>query len=476
MKTRWMKKAAALIMTVILMAGSTVAFAENVNSQRLNTYYSLAVGYINQENYEKAMTYIDKALEICTEETTPEVYADLHLKKGCVYTLQKQYDEAIAELNETVRVSPELSEAYLVFVQVYSETENVPAAAENLEKYIELSGDTSVSETLAQMYLQIENRAKAEASYRKLAESISGGDPDLVSYNLAIYEINAQMYEEALANLKNCPENPEKYPSLHYNTGLCHMLLQQYAEAAEAFTASVNSEEINKESAIYNRAVCNMTLQQFDHAIADFSEYIASREGIAPETEEQTEGQNDEGASEQPKTETETENATETEAATETESETVTETETATETETQTETAAAKAQPDIAHYYRGICYISTSRYTEAIADFTICLEYGINEAESHYNRGLSYLQTGSFENAKADFTECIDSAGAHYYRAYANVGLEDYEAGLEDLNTCIESGFDLYNSYQLRGQIYQLMGDEEKYLSDLESSLEYLTD
>ena len=481
-----MKKMAALLLAILMLTGCMEAFAEDAGTQKLNTYYNLAIGYIAREDYDKAMKHLDAALEICTPEYDAALYSDLHLKKGCVYTLRQEYDAALAELDEAIRVSPELSEAYLVKVQVYSETGNVAQAAVNLEKYIALSGDTSMNETLAQMYLQLENNAKADESYRQLAESISG-DPTLVAYNQALYEINAGMYAEALANLQTCTDDHEKYPALHYNMGVCNMMLNNYEAAAEQFTASIEREDFHLD-AVYNRAICNMTLQQFEPAIADFTEYIETRKATATASAEETTEEATEEATEETTEETAedaaeepTEETTE-EAIEETTEETAEDaaeepTEETTEEATE-ETVTAESEPDIAYYYRGVCYLSIAMYEEAIADFTICVENGISENESLLNRGLSYLQCEKFEEAKADFTVCIEADfmtdDALFYRAYAYLYLGENEEALADLNICIEHSYNLANSYQLRAQVYQLLGDDDNYLADLEASLDYM--
>ena len=480
MTTRWMKKMAALLLALIMMTGCVQGLAEDVNAIRVNDTYEIAIEYIKRENYDKAMEYLDKALEICTEEFDSDMYVELHLKKGCVYTLRQEYEPALAELDEAIRVNPELSEPYLVRAQVYQEMGNLASAAADLEKYIELSGDTSWNEALAAMYLQLEDNEKAVESYRELAASTTD-DPEMIAYNLAIYEINAGMYAEALESLQTVPANPEKFPALHYNTGFCHMLLGNYAEAVEAFTVSIETEAFTLD-ATYNRAVCNMNLQEFEPAIADFTTYIDTREAGAEEAAEEPAEETAEEAAEEPTEETAEETTEESveepaeeiaEETTEEPTEEVTE-----EPAEETETKTAKVEPDIAYYYRGVCYISIAKYDEAIADFEVCLEYSINENESRFNHGLACLQTDRFEEAKTDFTTCIDrdymTDTALFYRAYTFIYLEDNEAALADLTTCIEHNYDLYNSYKLRAEVYKLLGDDDNYLADREAALDHL--
>lgn len=450
MKTRFTKKIALILTAALLLMACAPALAAEGSSQKLNTYYSLAIGYIGKEDYDKAMEYIDAALAICPEDAEPEICADLHLKKGCVYTIRQEYENAVKELDEAIRIVPDLAEAYLVKVQVYTETDNNAEAIPNLEKYIELTGDTSLNESLAQMYLTAENREKAVESYRKLAESTSE-DPAEVTYNLAMYEMGAEMYAEALENLKTLKADPVKAPGLYYNSGVCNMLLGNFEDAVTNFTESLTAEQYQMD-ATYNRAVCNMTLTKFREAIDDFTAYIDGMNAAAePQTElvaEPTENASDaETTAEQPADETK---------------------------------EASTTAVDIAYYYRGVCYIAVEEFENAVSDFTVCIDHGLNKEESTFNRGVSYLQSGKFEEARADFTACIDQEymtdDALFYRAYTYSYQENYEAALQDLNTCVEHQYNLGATYQQRAAVYQAMGNNDMYLADLEASLEYLED
>ena len=77
MKMRWMKKTAALLLALMMLGSGTAFAAEEVVSQKLSNYYSLAVGYIARNDYDKAMQFLDAALLICPEETNGDMYADL---------------------------------------------------------------------------------------------------------------------------------------------------------------------------------------------------------------------------------------------------------------------------------------------------------------------------------------------------------------------------------------------------------------
>lgn len=463
MKVRAMKILVVLALTLaILVPGS--AFADGAaDSQKLDTYYSLAVNYIGREEYDKAMEYLDAALGFCDETSNPVLCADIHLKKGCVYTMQADYANAEAELDEAIRIQPELSEAWLVKTQVYSDTSAYGKAIESLEKYIELSGDTSMTDTLAQLYLQNGEAEKALQSYKAYLEANGASETEsayqlgvyqldmglideavesftaclddetygaLAAYNIGVCKMNAADYAAALEAFNRCVDKADQLDGLHYNMGVCNMSLADYEAASESFTSSIETESF-KNDATYNRAICQMTLGNYQPAIDDFTVYLDNLAAEAVEAAEAAEGEEGE----------------------------------------------AKPAVDVAAYYRGVCWLSIGEYDKAAEDFTVCMENGISANDSQFNRGLCYLQGGKYEEAKDDFTACIENGAsadeARFYRSYTFRYLEDNESALADLTACIENEYNLAQTYYQRAQVYSAMGDDEHYVEDLEASLNY---
>ena len=455
-------RAVALMIVLALTLSITVCASAASDAQKLDAYYSLAISYIEREDFDKAMEYIDACFNYCDETTNAPLCADLHLKRGCVYTMQEDYASALTELDEALRINPELADALLVKTQVYANTEKVDEAIDTLQNYIDVSGDTSMYETLAQMHQQSGETENALKDYDSYAESISGSEIE-ASYNKALYRLGLTMYPEAIEAFEVC-EGDETYgPSSSYNIGICYMNLNDYEnalaaftrskeagatfdgisynmgvcnmslgsfeEAIEAFTASVEGESF-KEDAMYNRAVCYMSLGNYDEAIADYTGYIDELKAAA----EAAEGGED-------------------------------------------ETAEPLSTVDLATYYRGVCYLSAGEFAKAAEDFTTCMENGVAETDSLFNRGLSYLQGGEFEPSVEDFTACIEGGNsvdeAHYYRSFAYRYLGQNEQALEDLTACIENGYSLAQSYYQRAQVYNDIGDNDHYVEDLEASLNY---
>lgn len=59
---------------------------------------------------------------------------------------------ALLNLDAALKLQPDLADANLVRTQIHTTQGDIDAAIENLEKYIELSGDTSLYETVAQLH------------------------------------------------------------------------------------------------------------------------------------------------------------------------------------------------------------------------------------------------------------------------------------------------------------------------------------
>ena len=140
-----MKKLVAIVVTLIMVFAMVMtASAAEMDSRKLDTLYSLAVTYISREDYTKAMEYLNAALEICDETETAALYADIHLKKGCVYTLQQDYENAQKELDD---LHPnDVSDIRRLEMKIDECGMNDSAKAEAQKVLAQLFGDDKITE------------------------------------------------------------------------------------------------------------------------------------------------------------------------------------------------------------------------------------------------------------------------------------------------------------------------------------------
>ena len=372
-----------------------------VDTQKLDASYTLALNAINAEDYEKAKRYLDICFAYCDPQSNPTMYADLLLKRACIDVIEQNYDMALLSLDAALRVQPELADACLVRAQVYSTQGNVDAAIKNLETYIDLTRDTSLYQTVAQLQEARGDLDAAQAAYDKYVEG-AGAEVQEAGFQSGLYKMEAGRFEEAIAafeayagdetyaagaqyNIGICKMNLGDYAGaveaftasvekggafdgLYYNRGLCNLLSAEWAPAVEDFTKSV-SDESYKDDANYNLAICWMQLGEYDVAIEMFTALIGDGEPAA-ETEENADVSAE-----------------------------------------QTEAAGTATVNDGAYYYRAVCRAASGDLDGAIADYTTCIDHGYELAQTYYARAQVYAARGDTENQKLDLQNSLKYAG-----------------------------------------------------------------
>lgn len=409
-------------------------------SQKLDTYYTLALNAINTEDYETANKYLDICFAYCDPQTDPVLYADLMLKRACIDVIDGDTDMALNELDAALKTEPELADAYLVRTQIYTALGDFSTAVENLEKYIELTEDTSLYETVAQLHEANGDLDQAAAAYNKYVEG-SGEEIQEAGFQNGLYLMEGGRYEEAIEAFEAYAEDETYGAGAMYNIGVCSMNSGDYAKAAEAFTAC-EEKGGEFEGLYYNRGVCALLNGDWETAAADFETSIETEPyasealynlGICKMQQEDYEGAVATfteliGDGQETKASEEVEEAAEDTAEEETAEEPV---------EEMTEETAEATE-------------------ETMAEET-------DETAANENTGA--------ETEGETTTEYPVNYGAYYYRAMCEGALGNLEAALADYTVCIDNGYDLSQSYYQRAQVYAALGDTENQTADLENSL-----
>ena len=391
-----MKKLMVVLLTVALLLMAMPVLAEEaapevqssiVDTQKLDASYTLALNAINAEDYATAKDYLNICFAYCDRQSNPVMYADLLLKRACIDVIEEKNDMALLNLDAALRVQPDLADAYLVRTQVYAAQGNVDAAIVNLEKYIELTQDTSLYETVAQLneakgdieaaqtaydkYVAGAGSEVAEAGFQaglyqmqagKLEEAIVSfeayQDDEVFGagamYNIGICKMNQGDYTGAVEAFNSCEEKGGQFEGLLYNRGVCSLLTEQWEAAAADFAKSIETESY-VDDARYNLAICQMQQEEYEKAVATFTELIGDGAGA----EEQTEAENE------------------------------------------------KTVNDSAYYYRAVCNAALGNLEAAIADYTTCIEHGYELAQSYYQRAQVYAAMGDTEKQNSDLENSL---------------------------------------------------------------------
>ena len=386
-----MKKVFCVVLIVMMTLSLLTVFAEEQtetpaeetttisveNNAILERCYTLAYNAISAQDYNNAKDYIGVCLGYCDPQTDPTMYADLLLKLACINVIEEKYDIAQLNLNSVLRIQPDWADAYLVRVQAYAAQDNVDKAIENLEKYIELSQETGLYQTLAELYEAKGSMAAAQeaydkyvaalaepteeeifqaALYRKQADDFEGSittfetlaDSEVYGagamFNIAVSKMNLGDYAGATKAFNDCEEKGGTFEGLYFYRGLSKAMIDAWAEAAADFAQSIEKEQLVNE-ATYYLAYSQFMQDDYEAAIANFTAYIEN------------------------------------------------------------------VNNDYSAYsFRAACEVAAGLQEEALADYTVCIENGYDLFNSYSQRAAVYQTMGDTENYNKDLRESLKYA------------------------------------------------------------------
>ena len=384
---------AAALAAVMLWTALPVRAESAAADQKLDALYTLALNAINKEDYDTARKYLNISFVYCDPQTNPVMYADLLLKQACIDVIEGNDDIAVLSLDAALKIEPELADAYLVKTQIYTQQAEFEKAVENLEKYIELTEDTAMYETVAQLHEANGNAVRAQEAYDKYvagagADSAEAGfqaglyrmesgelekaieafeayreDETFgagAMYNIGICRMNLGEYAAAAEAFEACEEKGGTFEGLYYNRGISYLMTENWVNAADDFARSLETEPY-KADAEYNLGICNMQSGEYEAAIAAFTILIGDGEE-ALTGEEQTEVENKAPVN------------------------------------------------DGAYFYRGICRGAVGQLEEAAADYTVCIEHGYELGQSYYQRAQVWAALGETDKQNSDLENSLKYA------------------------------------------------------------------
>ena len=385
MKMLKMKKYFAAMMAAVMLFIAMPAMAETVQdtaalAQKLDATYTLALNAINKEDYATARKYLNIAFVYCDPQANPTMYADLLLKQACIDVIEGDNSIALLALDAALAVQPELADAYLVKTQIYTNDGDFANAVANLEKYIALTQDETLYETVAQLHEANGDTAAAQEAYDKFA-AVAGEENQEAGFQAGLYRMENGKYAEAVEafqayaedetyaagaqynigvckmNLGDtagaveaftaCEEKGGNFSGLYYNRGICYLLSEDWAKGAEDFAKSIETEPYVAD-ARYNLGICNMQQEKYEEAVAAFDELVKSVEGEADAT-----------------------------------------------------------LNDAVYYFRAVCNAALGKLEEAINDLTTCIDHGYELAQTYYQRAQVYAAMGDTENQTKDLENSL---------------------------------------------------------------------
>lgn len=419
------------------------------NPTTFDDYSQLATISIGKGDYDKAMEELDKCLELADPKNTAAL-ADVWTKKGSLYALKNNYEEAVSCLTKALDTDPKAQQALLLRAQIYIEQRKYDGAIKDLEAYTAILPDEKNPQTtLAQLYEATGGYEKAQGIYEKLYAK----DPTdqaqklnalrclflLKKYQDALDGLDAYLGEKATPVAVQTVEpastvkpdggspkaEPTKVPSKEKATAVpkATAMPKENAPAATDEAAKTPSQAAVADSALpaqasyahYLRALCHMQSSKFDLAEADLLDARTLGYDEAMCLEQLT-------ACEYALTRHDQVLAFGQKLIEMNKSTTAFDvlyqrmgvsamTLGKTEDAIQYLTTSLGLNEKLAgtHYYRGLCLLTMKKYEEAIKDFTASIDQKFLEQFCYYNRGVCYVQLQDYENALTDMDRTLSS-------------------------------------------------------------------
>ena len=365
------------------------------DNQKLDAAYTLALNAITSEDYETAKEYINICFAYCDAQSNPVMFSDLLLKRACIDVIEQKNDMALLNLDAATRVKPDLADAYLVKTQVYASLGDADRAISSLEKYIELTQDTALYETVAQLQEAKGDIKAAQAAYDKFVAG-AGAEVEEAGFQAGLYKMEAGNFQEAIADFEAYKDNETYGAGAMYNIGICRMNLGEFAAAVEAFV-SCEEKGGTFEGLYYNRGICRLLTGKWADAATDFAKSIETE----PYRDDATYNL---GICQMQQEDYETAEATFTQYIAEND-----------KTPENGEPAEAGSETERivnygAYYYRAACRAALGKLEDAVADYTVCIEQQYELAQSYYQRAQVYAALGDIEKQNADLAESLKYA------------------------------------------------------------------
>lgn len=255
-----------LCIIVSIFCSSVAVYAEETSDELSSLYITQAYNAMYEENYDQAIEYCNKAIEIISEPSFYSLKAEI-LKR------QEKYEEALKTLNEVLALSPQYAEAYSAKAYIYVEQKKYIEAIECFDKGIAVEpGYVSLYMYKALLLTEMNRSDEAIESYKLGIKN----NPKVVSlYSQLSYQLfksgdNAQILECLTKIIELNPNNEEAL----YNLACLYSLENKPTEALSYLKKAIELSPKNKTSALMDKELDNIKNTEGFNLLTDIGVYV----------------------------------------------------------------------------------------------------------------------------------------------------------------------------------------------------------
>ncbi|GCL40716.1 serine protease [Dolichospermum planctonicum] len=383
-----------------------------------SAYGIRAFAYLFLGEYQNAIADYTEAIRLAPDS------AFCYSLRGLVYSLSKDYKKAIADYTEAIRLAPNNAEYYSSRGNAYSLLNDENKATADYKRAVSIEPkDAEDYKNRGSAYLGLKDYKKAISDF---TEAIRIAPKNLLYFQY--YQSRAEAYSLSKDNKKAIADFTEAIRLSNYYLGKASLYLQrasQYFQLKEQKQGIADFTEAIRIAPNEIISLMNVAIQ-FDPKNAD---YYLSRGFFYALLNKFQEA-------------------------------------------TADYTQAIKIDPKNAAYYvvRGAVYGELKNYKQAVDDYTQAIQLDPKNPTYYRDRGDNYYELKDYKQAINDYTQAIkiDPQYADTYRSRGNVYLQlkEYKQAIDDYSQAIKLDTKNANYYARRGLTYLQLKDYKQAIDD----------
>jgi tetratricopeptide (TPR) repeat protein len=403
-------------------------------------YFYRGNAYLSKGDYNLALADFNQSIKL--QPTLAEAYANRVL----VHMVKNDYTQALADANQAVQLKPDLAVAHNNRGIIYAATGNYDGAIADFSQTLKLITETSDNAHSDRTNSSQLNSFNLNDDREILIANFFATDLSdyLVYVNRGFAYLSKGDYDRALADFNQAIQLQPNSSFAYLNRAALYFVKQDYNLALTDLNQVIQLQP-NFDLAYVKRGSVYFFQGDYDSALADLDHAIqlqpnsASSYSIRGEIHVKRDDLDRAIAD---------------------------------------FSQAIKLQPNLLDAYRmrGRSYREKGDYDRAIADYDQAIKLEPKNAEIYNGRGWTHAQAGSFDQAIADLNQAIELQPdqAHFYdsRGFAYAGKREYDRAIADYNQALQLNPDADYAYYHRGIVYRALGDRLKAIADFKRTLE----
>ncbi len=400
-------------------------------------YYNRGLSYVETGDYDRAIADFSQALKLIPNTADSANSANplsvvelsdyaLYVSRGNAYRFKKDYDRALADVNQAIKLRPDLAIAYYNRTAIYAIKENFDLVIADCNQIIKLQPDFALAyaKRAAAYYL----KGDRDRAITDLNQAIKL-QPDLLSAYAVRGEIFfvKEDYNRAISDynqaIKLKPDDAKVYNQRRFSyshQGDFDRAITDYNQAIKLKSTFAN---------IYNgRGNVYKSKGDYDRAIADYNQAIKLESDNAL-------AYGNRGNAYQRKGDYNRAIAD--------------------------HNQAIKLTPHEAFHYRnrGYTYALKGDYDRALADVNQALKLKPDSVGAYDTRGFAFAGKGDYDQAISDYNQALKL-------------IEDKGKTTTDFKKNVTVTYDVAQIYYHRGLAYRKQGKKDQAVSDFKKTLE----